>query len=276
MHAERISPPLDLKCSMTCLDHTGGGYMSVKKFATKILPLPILARVAFYRQFWFVGERELREIEGLLPKRGLALDVGANVGTYSRALKNLGLDVVSFEPDQNYQVRLRALLGDSARIEEVALSSHSGSSVMRVPVSRHGYGGGLASLSSQAVPDDKISSSYNVELRTLDSYDFRDVVFIKIDVEGHEEGVLDGASETLERWKPVLLIEIEERHNLGGLERIATKLAKLGYSGSFFYDNKRHLLSEFDPAIHQVFDDTMYDMKVRTMRYVNNFVFVAR
>lgn len=96
-----------------------------------------------------------------------------------------------------------------------------------------------------------------------------------------EEAVLTGAGDTLKRWKPVLLIEIEERHNPGGLQRIAKSLSQLGYSGSFFYDRKRYDLTQFDPDLHQGFDDLAQqtvdgaETNRRELKYVNNFVFCA-
>ena len=46
------------------------------------------------------------------------------------------------------------------------------------------------------------------ELRSLDSFGFERVSVLKIDVEGYENEVLDGASETIRRNRPVILIEI--------------------------------------------------------------------
>jgi len=48
------------------------------------------------------------------------------------------------------------------------------------------------------------------EQRTLDSYRFNDVDVIKIDVEGYELFVLEGASETIERNRPIVQIETVE------------------------------------------------------------------
>ena len=249
--------------------------MNARDLAWKVLPMPILARVAFWLKYWILGEWELRELPILLPStRGLAIDVGANRGYYSYALQRLGQRVVSFEPDRTYQKRLHALLGSQARIEWVALSSSSGTGVMRVPHIGGAYGGSLGSLSNLAVPDEIVSSYYEAELRTLDSYCFDDVTFIKIDVEGHEEAVLAGAGDTLMRTKPVLLIEIEERHNPGGLQRIAKSLSLLGYAGSFFYERKQHDLSQFVPEVHQVAERmTVGETNRRAIDYVNNFVF---
>ena len=53
--------------------------------------------------------------------------------------------------------------------------------------------------------------------------------FIKIDVEGHELEVLKGAAELFATQKPVLLIEIEERHCAGNLVRVPEWLSQFGY-----------------------------------------------
>ncbi len=51
----------------------------------------------------------------------------------------------------------------------------------------------------------------SVEMVTLDSFNLDNVSFIKIDVEGHEIEVLKGARATLERNKPVMVIEVYGR-----------------------------------------------------------------
>jgi FkbM family methyltransferase len=46
-----------------------------------------------------------------------------------------------------------------------------------------------------------------VEMRTLDSFEFIDVDFIKLDAEGYEENIARGAAETIRKWRPVILVE---------------------------------------------------------------------
>jgi hypothetical protein len=120
-----------------------------------------------------------------------------------------------------------------------------------------------------SLPEETLESSYRMEVRTLDSFKFQRVVFIKIDVEGHEESGLDGAWDTVKKCKPTLLIEIEDRHNPGGLERISKKLSTLGYSGTYFYERKQHDLAAFNARLHQ--DVSRIESSPR--RYVNNFIF---
>lgn len=52
-----------------------------------------------------------------------------------------------------------------------------------------------------------------VPIHTLDSYDLKDVDFIKIDVEGFEPKVLMGAEQTIKKYWPVLCIEINTDDN---------------------------------------------------------------
>jgi len=244
----------------------------VKRAAWKLLPAPAAARAAYWKQYLWSGERELRQLPDITRGEGIAIDVGANVGYYSYALARLGHRVISFEPDTTYVLRLHALLGVKADIIGTALSSSAGQAVMRVPdVGGGRYGGTRGSLSDQAVPDEDISTSYAVQTRTLDSYGFHGVTFMKIDVEGHEEGVLTGAMATIARCQPTLLIEIEEQHNPGGLNRITEQLGQLGYSGQFF-QGEWQPLSAFSPETHQA-HTVAAGSNLRKADYINNFVF---
>ena len=45
------------------------------------------------------------------------------------------------------------------------------------------------------------------EVQTLDSYELHDVGFVKIDCEGYERFVLEGAEETILREKPAIVVE---------------------------------------------------------------------
>jgi FkbM family methyltransferase len=95
--------------------------------------------------------------------------------------------------------------------------------------------------------------------------------FLKIDVEGHELAVLQGARRTLEAHQPTILVECEARHRPDGDVRpVFDFLESFGYTGSFFQRDRRRPLKEFDPATHQSLgpnDDRLPD------GYVNNFAF---
>jgi FkbM family methyltransferase len=59
-----------------------------------------------------------------------------------------------------------------------------------------------------------------VQVETIDSYNFQDVGFIKIDVEGYEKFVLEGAVDTIARCRPTIQLEI-----------VANQCRKFGYWG---------------------------------------------
>lgn len=48
---------------------------------------------------------------------------------------------------------------------------------------------------------------HSVEMRTLDSFEFIDVDFMKVDAEGYEENILRGAADTIRKWRPTIIVE---------------------------------------------------------------------
>ncbi len=69
--------------------------------------------------------------------------------------------------------------------------------------------------------------------------------FIKIDVEGHEQAVLDGAVETIDRCRPRILVEIEQHRSPGGLEKAEVYFSRLGYRGHYVHRGRLKLLETF-------------------------------
>jgi len=77
-------------------------------------------------------------------------------------------------------------------------------------------------------------------MTTLDSFAFDDVSFIKIDVEGAELDVLEGARQTVERHRPRLVVELLTKGRgdaLAGIRRIE---AMLGYRSWLLQDRAWH------------------------------------
>lgn len=74
---------------------------------------------------------------------------------------------------------------------------------------------------------------------TLDEKNFENISFIKIDVEGFEEKVLEGGLKTIERCHPILMIEIWEES--GNFEKIYDILVKkMGYH-MYAYDEANYI-----------------------------------
>ena len=110
----------------------------------------------------------------------------------------------------------------------------------------------------------------------LDDFGIASCSFIKIDVEGHEEAVLDGASTLIAAQRPVLMVELNEDYNPGVVKRLAARYAALRYAGLFLSHGKLHPIEQFDPAVHQDLALLKYPRhKLPPGReYINNVLFV--
>ena len=139
-------------------------------------------------------------------QRGCTVDVGAHTGTYAVHLADVSQSVVAFEPQ--YQTYL-GLCGSVAlsqltnvRCHNTALGSYDqvGETTLFIP-SEDGGGSSVVSVQGQVIGEETVT------VKTLDSYNLRDVCFIKIDVEGNEARVMEGARGTIERYRPTILFE---------------------------------------------------------------------
>lgn len=177
------------------------------------------------RSMYYYGEYNPDETEKILSiAMGTCLDIGANIGCISQALLKAGHKVVAFEP----QPQLFSLLGKNLlNIGEVILVPAAVGCVEghvempKVQYSAKGNFGGLG------IGDKSIYGNISVPVVTIDSYDFNDVGFMKIDVEGYELEVLRGATSTIKRCKPVMYIEDDRKDKSIALRAY---IRELGYN----------------------------------------------
>lgn len=138
--------------------------------------------------------------------RRVAVDIGAHVGLWSRVMA-LDFDRVhSFEPVEKHIDCYRRNLKDHleagrAVLHAVALGSEPGWVCM--------VNGTRGSSGDTWVKEQKLTDppEYSVPLAQLDSYELRDVDFLKVDNEGYEFFALRGAEDTLKRCRPVVIVE---------------------------------------------------------------------
>jgi FkbM family methyltransferase len=237
------------------------------------LSLPNIPPAAAYRLCDKLGnlERELKYLEVIVPRGGLAIDIGANVGLWCYRLSSHFDRVEAFEPQPRLYHHLEHSNLPGVQLHSCALSSKRGSSVLKIPA----YWGlriaGMATLNEL----EGVYEEVTVELRTLDEFDFRGVSFIKIDVEGHESDVLAGGQETVRREKPVMVIEIEQRHLSFPFTDVINGIADMGYEAFFLSRGKLHSFAEFDyDAQQKAFTAGMTGKRGTLPKtYINNFIF---
>eukprot|EP01060_Flectonema_neradi_P008029 TRINITY_DN1572_c2_g2_i1.p1 TRINITY_DN1572_c2_g2~~TRINITY_DN1572_c2_g2_i1.p1 ORF type:complete len:566 (+),score=86.36 TRINITY_DN1572_c2_g2_i1:37-1698(+) len=157
-------------------------------------------------------------------KKGLVLDVGSNLGVITLFSAGMGHDVISFDPTPWTRHKLHLSLWLNGFTEQVTIvpagvgSKRGMAHLAMVP----GNLGGnqivrdaddiekieKKSADQQGKPDKK--GTIPVQIVTLDetlAENEKEIVFIKIDVEGNEIEVLRGATETLKKHKPNMVIE---------------------------------------------------------------------
>lgn len=146
-------------------------------------------------------------ISRLLEPNECAIDVGANIGQMTSLMAakvGAGGRVFAFEPHPEIfeELKHNVSIGLNAAVvslQKMALGDHDGEAVLGVP---EGFGDnrGLASLVPESASGDTSKSVSTVQIRRLDHVVGKNerVGLMKIDVEGHELGVLEGATGLIE------------------------------------------------------------------------------
>jgi FkbM family methyltransferase len=163
----------------------------------------------------------VRELERHIPRGGTFVDVGANIGWYSlKAARAAGPKghVIAVEPDRETLIELRSNIRASGAASVIAVApvacADSETTLTFYAAPRRNTG--ESSLSqANASQEGAIAASYPVRARRLDDIlkeaGVDRVDAMKIDVEGAEFLVLKGATETLDRYRPVVVMELVDR-----------------------------------------------------------------
>lgn len=246
-------------------------YSQLKNHIRDLLPKRYQVPVK-YCYGWFRNELEdeMKLLELLVKRDGQAIDIGGNRGIYAYKLWRLGAKVEVFEPNPECIAVLAAWAASKpdVNIHAVALSNSAGTANLHIPVDslgvEHDASASIEDVSSISTRDQP------VPIQTLDSYLFEDVSLIKIDVEGHEYSVIEGAEATLASSRPALLVEIEQRHNGRPVGEVFEKIVSFGYQGFFLMENRLTELEHFDVTRHQSIENFGGSKGL----YINNFLFL--
>lgn len=146
---------------------------------------------------WLIGLKNKKIFEGI------ALDIGANIGNHSLFFSDYYKKVLSFEPNfTTFQLlSINSKIVNNVECFNYGISSTD--NVANFEINMQNIGGGR-------VISEKNTSEKKVNLRRLDSLSYinmNNIKLIKIDVEGHEYEVLQGAAETIKKQKPLIIFE---------------------------------------------------------------------
>ena len=185
--------------------------MSIKKWLKKI-PFPITKNHAYDLQ----AKRVLR---AALQSNSNCIDVGSHEGEFMDLFLKFAPkgQHIGFEPLPDYYQQLIQKYPVNCSFHSIALSNKKGTTTFNYVISNPAYSGLEKRKYDKAGEKD---TTIQVQQDRLDDILPSDlsIDFIKIDVEGGELQVLQGAVQTLTKWKPILIFE----HGLGAADVYGT------------------------------------------------------
>jgi FkbM family methyltransferase len=172
-------------------------------------------------------------------------DIGAHAGLYSLLAKSVNdkINIHAFEPDKQNLSQLYANLYlnkqfDNINVHSLAISNSTGQAFLD-----------RSSDTSRATRCIADNGSYQVDVSRFDDLfpeKGKSAIF-KIDVEGHESGVIEGAEEFLKQNQCILIIESRPAEFV----RLQEQMKQLGYHQQHFPDSKLdHFFLNLDFSFH--------------------------
>ena len=223
-------------------------------------------------------EPELLWLTEFLPKDAVFMDVGANVGHFLYQLEYhlFPQNIFAFEPNKALNRKLKRLF-PKVNLFSVALSDENTVAEFKIPVLKGEKVNSRGTLQVDFHEENEEKFVIEkVKVVKLDDFEplknLKKLDFIKIDVEGNEMQTLRGAKKTIEKFKPILMVEMEQRHHKENLWTLISEIADWGYSVNFL-DRKtlqpKLLTEEF---LNQQNPDNVKNYK----DYINNIIFLPR
>lgn len=144
---------------------------------------------------------EIRELQQFA--QGIILDIGANVGSHCINWAKVAQHIHAFEPHpvtfNNLCANLLLHMAKNVTPYKIALGAYCGDAKLDdfdITGEHYSMGAYIG------------NGPLTVPMRTIDSYNFSPVHFMKIDTEGSEYEILKGANQTLQRESPIVFVEI--------------------------------------------------------------------
>ncbi|HUU84704.1 MAG TPA: FkbM family methyltransferase [Phycisphaerae bacterium] len=190
----------------------------------------LIGQAIFYHGVW--EPQATRSICPMVREGMTVVDVGAHTGYYTLLFaRRVGPEgrVLAFEPEERGLAFLR---------RNLELNGHRNVTVLPVALSNRAARAAecqkafYASDAGAEPPPDASGVVARVFDRLVDDLGIQRLDVVKIDVEGAELHVLEGMSESLARWAPLILLEVHpgKLENCGrSEEELAAFLARTGY-----------------------------------------------
>lgn len=229
----------------------------IEYYIKKLIPKKYQFEKRIKRSIKKLDEPEILIINKLIENGTDSVDVGVYRGVHSYEMAKYSKNVHSFEPNPIIFKELRKYLPSiikNINLYNYALSDKNEKKKLKIPLRDSNmnksnyeeyYKMGLATVHEKNIFQN--FDEFEINCKRLDEFHFENKVsFIKIDVEGHELQVINGAKNLIKKFKPNLMIEIEEKHSKNSFKQSISSICSLGYQAFCFKDRKLVLLDNID------------------------------
>lgn len=222
------------------------------------------------------AENEILVLEHLLTEDSVFFDVGSNIGAYLYVAEKhtAPSNIYGFEPIPALFSKLKKLFS-ATNLYDIALSNDSTTKEFKIPTINGVEFLPRATLNTEFKEMDETDATvFKVRTERIDDFvtnnSVKRVDLIKIDVEGHEMSVFEGATETIDKFSPYLIIEMEQRHHEADLNSLIDQVLSKGYS-CYYFDIGDYTFKKLELNVHEI--QKIEDHK-KSRKYVNNFMFL--
>jgi FkbM family methyltransferase len=173
-----------------------------------------------------------------IKKDSVVIECGCHIGTHTLKMTSLCQKLYGFEPmPETYDVLMKNLNVNGIKnsiIYKKGVAETSGhTKFLWIPPNNIG-GSGLAN-NPMGIPNwiQFTDKNIEVELTTIDDLNLDRLDFMKIDVEGYESFAIKGAFNTIQKYKPVIVMEVWKNHfgevDLNYTKELFKNLLDIGY-----------------------------------------------
>ena len=177
-----------------------------------------------------------------------AIDVGANYGVMSYHMSKRFTNVHAFEIEPNVynclETNVKHFNLDNVQTHACGLGNKEQTVSLTYIGNKEKSNSqpykGTSTFGTHVTPD----SSGDILVKTMDSFSFTDVDFIKMDAEGFEPLIINGGIDLIAKYKPVILYECKGHETRYGYakDEVGQQLKKLGYVKIADAGNKKNAI----------------------------------
>lgn len=148
---------------------------------------------------WSEGEVEL--FRSIVKQSDVVLEAGSHIGAHTLPLSMMCAELHAFEPVLEFNRLLRKNVKelDNVLVHDVALGATEELAYINPP--------DMSCVQAAGTVEVQYQGQVEIRIKSVDSYNFIKLDFIKADIEGSELALLEGAEDTIKRCRPLLYLE---------------------------------------------------------------------